>query len=109
MKKLAVFTEGQTEQIFCECLIRHLAGERSVAIQILTLEGGRQRRVVKIHGDRESEGHRIFVLLFNCGQDSRVLSDLRERYDGLAAKDYHRIIALRDVYPTDRAAISNIR
>lgn len=38
-------------------------------------------------------------MIYNCGSDGRVASDIRERYAGLVKADYAAIIGVRDVHP----------
>ena len=42
--------------------------------------------------------HEYYVLIVNCGGDSKVKSDILERYHGLKESGYSAIIGLRDVY-----------
>jgi len=114
MRKLAILAEGQTELLFCERLVRFIGQARGVAVAVRkqALVGGRPsnpRQLVELSGDTESGEHAFFVLLVSCGQDERVLSEVRERREGLAAKGYEAIIAIRDVHPKPRDAIPALR
>lgn len=112
MNKLAVFVEGQTEQIFAEKLVLFLGGDANVGVGIERVSGGRRggpRRVVEITGTSEDEGHEFFVLIIDCGQDERVKSDILDRYDGLIAANFEQIIGIRDVFPYPRGDIERIR
>ena len=42
--------------------------------------------------------HRYYVLIVNCGGDSKVKSDILERYHHLKESGYSAILGLRDVY-----------
>lgn len=108
--KLALFVEGQTEQIFAEKLVRFLGEGADLAIRVKWLEGGRRtpRQAIKITGTRESEGHEFFVLIVNCGQDERVKSDIREDYDRLVSKGFQHIVGIRDVFSGSRDNRNNI-
>jgi hypothetical protein len=112
MNKLAIFVEGQTEQIFIEKLVRHLGGHHNMSIQVQRLEGGgknRPRTITQISGTNEVTNQDYFILIMNCGQDERVKSDIIERYDGLITSGYQVIIGVRDVYPSPRNAIQRLR
>lgn len=101
MKKIAVFTEGQTEQIFSEQIIRHIAGEKQISIVVEKASGGSKNnnRVIEIKARSESKNAQYFILIVNCGNDSRVKSDILERHNNLVAQGYQKIIGIRDVYP----------
>lgn len=112
MNKLAVFVEGTTEQILAEKLVHYLGSRQRVAIRVERMEGGRRsvgRAVTEIRGTSETGDHEYFVLIVDCGQDERVTSDIRERYDGLLASSYHTIVGIRDVYPRPRDHIQRLR
>ncbi len=81
MSKLAIFVEGQTEQIFVEKLVRYLGSHRNISIQVQRLEGG----------------------------SKNIKSDIIERYNGLIASGYQAIIGIRDVYPIPRNSIQRLR
>jgi hypothetical protein len=42
---------------------------------------------------------KFFALLWDCGTDGRVTSDVRDQYQSLVASGYTTILALRDVRP----------
>lgn len=101
MKKLAVFVEGQTEQIFIEKLLVEAAGRSNIAIEKRQALGGQsaKRRLRLIEASTPNSGHKYLAQIVDCGSDSRVASDIRDRYDGLVAQGFETIIGVRDVYP----------
>jgi len=112
MNKLAIFVEGQTEQIFVEKLVLSLCGDANIGISVERVSGGRRReprRVVEITGTSEPEGHEFFVLIVDCGQDERVKSDIVERHNNLVVAGYKHIVGVRDVLPHSRDEIEQIR
>ncbi|MEK6235514.1 MAG: hypothetical protein N2C14_12470 [Planctomycetales bacterium] len=108
MNKLALFCEGQTECIFAERLIRHVAGEQQVTIQVQRMSGPRHLRRIVIEGESDA-GDNYFVLLVNCGQDESVKSDIRDQYDGLISLGYQTILGFRDVHPLSRDDLALLR
>jgi len=97
MSKLAIFVEGQTEQIFVEKLVRYLGSHRNISIQVQRLEGGsknRPRTMINISGTDEVTNQEFLILIMDCGQDERVKSDIIERYNGLIASGYQAIIGI---------------
>jgi len=111
MDKLAVFVEGQTEQVFVERLIFAIAGSRNIHVDTVQAFGGRlQPRVfVEVEATRPDPAKRFYVIIYDCMGDSRVLSDVRENYDNLVAQGFKDIIALRDVFPRPATDIPTIR
>ncbi len=110
MNKLAVFVEGQTEQIFVVKLLEEIVGARNLHIEKRTSRGrksGRRMHLLETH-DPESED-RYFALIVDCGQDESVKSDIAERYDELVARGYQAIVGIRDVYPLKRDDIPKLR
>ncbi len=100
MHKLAIFVEGQTEEVFAAKLVEEIAGKNRVIIERRKASGGRRgTRTLELVACSEDIGQEYYVLIVDCGGDSSVKSDIRDRYDGLAKNDYESIIAIRDVYP----------
>jgi len=100
MKKLAIFVEGQTEQIFVEKLLKEIAGKNNIVIDILLLSGKRhQRNIHLIEKNNITTQTKFYVLIYNSSNDEQVVSDMRDQCISLAANGYERIIGLRDVHP----------
>ena len=101
MKKLAVFVEGQTEQLFIEKLLEEAAGKNNIAIEKRQAFGGRStKRTLKvIEAKKRDSHHKYFAQIVDCGTDNRVKSDISERYDGLVAAGFGAIVGIRDVFP----------
>ena len=97
MKKLAIFVEGKTEQIFVNKLLREIAGTINISIEIQSQEG--RKFVEVIIKDIETSATKFFVLIYNSGSDIRVASDMKKQYKKLTESGYERIIGLRDIYP----------
>jgi hypothetical protein len=111
VKKLAIFVEGQTEQIFVEKLLKEIAGRNNIAIEVRSLNGKQGSRITTvIMIDPVIYTTKFYVLVYNSGSDSNVVSDMRDRYSSLNASGYERIIGLRDVYPiplSDKTKLEN--
>jgi hypothetical protein len=99
--KIAIFVEGQTEQLFAERLIEEIAGRKRVTITKRRAVGGGQSGARKITTLETSNGvnNRYFAVLVDCGADNRVKSDIRDNYDKLVDAGFGFIIGIRDVYP----------
>lgn len=100
MKKLAVFVEGQTEQVFVVKLVKEIAGRKNVAIKTVRARGGsvrNPRKFVTIQASSATGQEQYYVLIVDCGTDNRVASDIRDEYNSLS-KTYSGIVGIRDVY-----------
>jgi len=111
MNKLAIFVEGQTEQVFVERLLVEIAGAKNVRIEKRKATGGKKsgRRMRLVEASAPDPAERYFVLIVDCGEDERVKSDIAERYDQLVRSGYQAIIGIRDVYPQKREDIPKLR
>jgi len=99
MKKLALFVEGQTEQIFAEQLLYYMAGDHGISIEKRRGFGGRSNGRSFITLSSPESSSPFYILLVDSSNDGRVLSDIRDEYDSLTQKGYDKIIGLRDIYP----------
>jgi len=113
MKKIAIFVEGLTEELFAEKLLLELAGKQKLVIEKRVAYGGGAnipKRTVKVfQAARLAPETRYFALIFNCKHDERVASDIRDRYQSLIQAGHTQIIGIRDVYPLDRSKINTLR
>ena len=107
MKRLAIFVEGQTEQQFVSKMLREIAGEKNIAIDELRWALSRKgnRCFTVITASAKTADQKYYVLIYDCGGDSTVKTDIVDNYDGLAKNSYEKIIGLRDVYPLSSADI----
>jgi Domain of unknown function (DUF4276) len=101
MKKLAVFVEGQTEQMFIEKFITEIANKNEVQIELQEARGGASipRKLTTILGSRKFGDEKFYVIIVDCGSDSKVVSDIRDEYESLKKASFSKIIGVRDLYP----------
>ena len=101
MKKMAVFVEGQTEQIFVEKLLEEVAGKKHLTIEKREAIGGSgQKRTMKlIQVTASTSEQKFFASIVDSGSDNRVKSDIVERYEQLTAAGFRFIVGIRDVFP----------
>jgi hypothetical protein len=112
MKKIAIFVEGQTEQLFIEKLLEEAAGKNNIAIEKRQAFGGQstKRKLKLVEASKLDSGHRYFAQIIDCGSDNNVKSDIRDQYDGLIAQGFETILGVRDAYPdTTHADIPLLR
>lgn len=104
MKKIAFFVEGQTEQLFINKLLIEIAGQKNIAIDLRQWRGG-----------TSTPKHEIFIpqtlsytnpqspsyeaLIYDCGGDDKVKSDILDQITNLASNGYEEIIGIRDLFP----------
>lgn len=94
MKKVAIFTEGQGEQIFIRQILWHLIGDQNISFECLELYGESLR---KVPFEYTSEKPSIHYRIINVGNDERVAGAIADRYDGFVRAGYE-IVGIRDMY-----------
>jgi len=99
-KKIACFVEGQTEQIFVERLFQEIAGHKKISIETMKWQGTKDNRRIQPLKLSTIKNAPFFVLLYDCGNDAHVVSDIRKQHQSLIKKGYEKILGLRDLYPT---------
>lgn len=103
MKKVAVFVEGQTEQVFADELVRHIFGHAKVAVEILQFSGKEgSRRIHTIRSVNRASSMEYLFRIYDCqggGENSTVKSDIIEQFSKLKMESFSYIIGIRDVYP----------
>lgn len=111
MNKLAIFVEGQTEQIFAEKLVTEIAGAANVHIEKRKTRGSakRERTMTLVEARAFDPDAEYFVQIVDCGRDEEVKSDIVERYDRLVEAGFQGIIGIRDVWPHKRDVIPQLR
>ncbi|MDR1315495.1 MAG: DUF4276 family protein [Spirochaetales bacterium] len=100
MKKIAFFVEGQTEQIFISELLNQLFNEHKKVIKI-----HRMRKLyhnISIEDFITDESKEYFVVIYDCGTDDKVKSDILDNYQKLQKSGCHYIIGLQDFFNPKR-------
>jgi len=100
VKKLAIFVEGLTEQLFVDRFVTAIAGEQAVAIDRRQVKGKRNGGgQIGLFASAPTAGQQYFILIVDCSADNRVKSEIRDNYDSLVSSGYSAIIGIRDVFP----------
>jgi len=110
MKKIALFVEGQTDQIFTEKLIREIIGKHGFSITNFKFLGGIKsiRKPLLLTTQNKKIDVEYYFVIYNCGGDDKVQSDIHERLDSLQEESFSLVIGIRDVYPeTDIEKLKN--
>lgn len=104
LKKLAIFVEGQTEQIFLKEFIEQIAGQGNINFTCQTANAAiRLSQNVPI----ERETHQ--VLIYDCRGDEAVKSVVLEQRASLSLAGYSLILGVRDLYPRGLSELESIK
>lgn len=95
MKKVAIFVEGQGEQIFVRYLLIHLLDPAKFSFECLRLRAKQLEDAPYSYGSEDAE---VYFQIVNVQGDTGVLQTIRRREKGLLAEGYSKIIGLRDMY-----------
>jgi len=100
MRRIAFFVEGQTEQIFVNRLVKEVLGTNQVNIIQKQFRGGANIPKQEIMRNSSfSRNPQYEILIFDCGSDNRVKSEILDNISNLRSKGYEMIVGLRDLYP----------
>jgi hypothetical protein len=108
MKKIAVFVEGQTEQIFAQKLIEQVISPNKATVKTWQLRGGAKqtRNLILLQSQSPTEQIDYYFEIYDCGGDSKVKDDIIEHSQSMKQKGFSLIIGLRDVYPSNNKIAS---
>ena len=98
MKKVAIFTEGQSGLIFVRRFLLTIINNSLLSFECLKLISDRDHEVPYTYRNPNSELH---FLIIDAGNDSKVLSAIKDREKFLFKKGYEKIIGLRDMYSAE--------
>ena len=94
MRKVAVFTEGQSEQVFMREFLFRIVDPSKLSFLCLKLNADRMERV----REYSSPSPEVHFEIVNVQNDERVLSVIRETEQRLFARGFEKVIGLRDMY-----------
>jgi len=100
MKKIALFVEGQTEVIFISEMIRQVFDEERVKIVVHNIQGTYNK--IRIDTFKTDITGEYYFLLYNCGTDDKVKSNIKDNYQKLQQADFIHIIGLQDLFNSQR-------
>lgn len=108
-KRLACFVEGVTEHEFFVRLISAIAGNIGLQIECTELWGKGQSAIVESTFSTGGIEPKFCVLIVNCNNDGRVVTAIRDRYEGLVKEGYDLVLGIRDVYPVTHSKLNSLR
>ena len=103
-KKIAIFVEGQTERMFMSKLLQEIAGYKNITLEVYKVEGDRNnRRITRLTPSisKTLDTTSFFAILYDCGSESHVVSDIKNQYVSLCKSNYEKIIGIRDLFPKE--------
>jgi len=104
MKRLAIFVEGGTEQVFVEKLIVEIATDKNIEIKLVRGTGRLNRRSYdSVRATSLNNGTDFYIIIYNSGGDTSVNADIKDQYRSLVRSGYDGIIGIKDVYPRQRS------
>jgi hypothetical protein len=87
VKKLALFVEGQTEQIFVAKLLIELGGRHRLRVEAIRMFGGGKvcprMELYRLTSGPPRPEHIFYALIIDCGNDARVVSEINDRYESM--------------------------
>lgn len=107
-RKLAIFVEGQTEQIFVRRLLEEIAGRRNVHFEEMVLSGKGEKRILRLE-EPANMGARYYAQIVNSANDEKVVSDIREHHPRLVREGFSLILGIRDVLPYPNSKLPLLR
>lgn len=105
MRRLAIFVEGYTEEIFIINLLTKLANERKIAFEIKRQKFAKLI-IAKLPSMLNPEW---YIQIVNCNTDNQVKFQIINNYSSLSAKGYDGIIGILDVYPKKHSDITKLQ
>lgn len=100
MRKIAFFVEGQTEQILINRLVREVLGAGNITIIQKKISGGTNSpRNEFIRSYNIARSSLFTILIYDCGADNRVKSEILENIRSLRESGFSFIVGVRDLYP----------
>ncbi|MBL7741695.1 MAG: hypothetical protein JNK14_20925 [Chitinophagaceae bacterium] len=111
MRRIAFFVEGLTERIFVEKFVSEILGQQHLAVELKKIQGGGRSPITVIQGNSQIPipQTRFYILIYDCGGDSKIRSYIDDQRESLISSGYEKIIGVRDVFPESRADIFLLR
>jgi len=100
MKRIAIFVEGQAEQIFIRDLLLKIFDCSKLSFTCVKLYAGQMQQVPYSYNVGQSHV-RIHFLIVDAANDRKVLSAIKEREKYLFREGYSNVFGLRDMYSDD--------
>lgn len=105
LRRIAVFVEGLTEQMFVTRLFEEVLTSSKLAVVNTKMSGGASVpiNIQVLSAEVENDHTEYYVLIVDCSGDSTVKSYILDQRQSLIAKGYEVILGLLDLFPHDIA------
>ena len=97
MMKIAIFVEGQTEDIFLDALRREYFGGAKIEIRSVVLQGDCARRITFATLDNACQYAEHVCLIVGASGGEAVLSRLKHNYARMRQRGFSAFFGLRDL------------
>ena len=104
MLKVAVIVEGQSEQIFLRDYLFRTVDNSILKLQCLKLYAD---ALHPVDYSFQSTEPKVYFQIINVGGDTKVLSFVRQRENGLYKAGFEKVIAIRDMYSDEYKKFSS--
>jgi hypothetical protein len=106
MKKIAVFVEGQTEQIFMTELIKQIFDERK--LQVVSHKMQNLHHNIRIDTFTVNMATEYYFVIYDCENDEKVKTDIIDNFPTLQRSGFSFILGIRDAFNPKRKEKINI-
>ncbi|GHU40180.1 hypothetical protein FACS1894190_06740 [Spirochaetia bacterium] len=103
MKKIAVFVEGQTEQIFITKLIKEFFDEKK--LKIISHDMRKLYHNIRIDTFTTDTIKEYYFVIYDCGGDEKVKTDIIDNFPKLQKLNFSFIIGICDLFNPQRKRI----
>ncbi|MGL5779276.1 DUF4276 family protein [Cetobacterium sp.] len=100
-KKMCIFVEGQTEQIFIKKLLEEIIAKKRLTIILSTVRGGEKIERVSVVQNETAERKEFYIQIIDSGNDNSVVSDIFDNKEQLKNANFKKILGIRDLYPKE--------
>ena len=107
MKKIAIFVEGQSEQIFVRDLLLKVFDNSKLSFHCVKLYADEMQKA-PYHYNIGQPHVKVHFLVIDASNDKKVLSAIQEREKHLFKKGYDKVLGLRDMYSEEYRKRSTI-
>jgi hypothetical protein len=105
MRKIAIFTEGQTELFFVKYLLLNVLNIEKISLECFYLHRERTSPYGYYY-DCKNDNAEIYFMIFDIKGDTKLLSAIKDREKGLFEAKYEKIIGLRDMFSEEYRRLS---
>lgn len=107
LKKIAVFVEGLTEQLFVTKLFEEILTKSKLAVVTKKITGGGRSNakinISTLEAEIPNDTTEYYILIVDCSGDSKVKSYILDQRESLIKSGYSSILGFLDLYPKPKS------